>query len=64
MIVPIGDVCWRSVMGQESACPETSHWTVMQTAVEEDRLVLSLFTIFDRVKGKVFTVIDPDFQGL
>ena len=36
----------------------------MQAALEEGRLVLSLFTIFDRVKGKVFTVIDPDFQAL
>lgn len=25
---------------------------------------VSLFTIFDRVTGEIFTVIDRDFQGL
>ena len=32
-------------MGRESACPETSYWRVMKTAVDGDRLVLHLMPV-------------------
>ena len=32
-------------MGQESACPETSYWKVVKTAVDGDRLVLYLMPV-------------------